>query len=87
MARYRIVCVNKNSEGDIIQVGIEGLGVVRADAVINDLLNGTNDCYTTAPYGYPADVFCKPKRYGGFYLTTSPDGVRPNNLDYLSSCG
>jgi hypothetical protein len=85
MGRFRIVCVNKNSEGDIIRVGIEGLDVYGVDAVINDIRLEKNQFYTTAR-GYPADVLIKPKRYGGYFLTTSPDGIQPNNLDYLPYC-
>jgi len=87
MARYRIVCVNKNYEGDIIQVGIEDLGVQRVDAVINDMIRNGTQYYTTVPSGSAADVLYKPKSNGvGYYLTTSPDGIQPNNLDFLPEC-
>ena len=85
MGRFKIICVNKDFD-DIIRVGIEGLGLRGVDDVINDISYGGNEYYTTEPYGYPADVLIKPKKYGRFYITTNPDGKQPNNLDSLPSC-
>jgi hypothetical protein len=79
--------VNKNSQGDIIRVGIEDGRIFDVQQIIDDIRGGYNVFYTSVG-GNIADVYAMPPNphVNHWYLTTSRDGRLPNNLDFLVGC-
>jgi len=85
MGTYEISCVTKDYNDVITHVGINGKKYRVIDVVLW-LLDKKHTIYTKK-YGKVALVYPRPhhetKRW---FLTTIPDGVLENNLDFLPSC-
>ena len=84
MMRKKITCKVHDENKVIVKVGIEGERVYPIIAVWNDIINERFEFYTIID-GKEAKVFAREKN-GTKYLTTSPDGIIPNNLDELPNC-
>ena len=88
MAQFLIECVRKDQSGVILQVGIDGY-LNDVEKVANSILGGSQDEYyvLTPDKRYRVRVHARKRPDTGRpYLTTSPDGREPNNLDSLQEC-
>jgi hypothetical protein len=87
MVRITIICVTKDQNGVIQEVGLDNGSRVSVDSVIDLIDKNIHDFVTTTPDGHNTVRVYAPKlTYGRRYITTSPDGKLPNNLDYLRPC-
>ena len=86
MAKRRVSQTGKDADGDITKLcnpGDAWSPRLRADA-IKDIEARTHEYYTLVG-SREAQVYVK-SRAGRKFLTTSPDGYGPNNLDNLPDC-
>ena len=88
MAHFLIECVRKDQSGVILQVGIDGY-LNDIEKIAKSILDGGQDEYyvLTPDKRHRAKVHAR--RHpdtGKLYLTTSPDGREPNNLDSIQEC-
>lgn len=83
MGNFQITCVVKDNQDNIIQVGIGGNRYT-----IQQIVNAMNnrDTFFTMKNGHMADVYAKKSPLGNLFLTTDPDGITANNLDFLPRC-
>jgi len=79
----RITCKVHDDQERVIKVGVEGEGILQMLDVWNRITNDGEIFFTEE--GRRATVRAV-ERNGTKYLTTSPDGITPNNLDELPSC-
>lgn len=87
MTDFQISCVKKDSNGVIYQVGIVDRGVYPIMSVVNLIHENPQDMVYTVKYGKPAKVFVRQHHLSKrFFLTTDPDDIRENNLDFLPKC-
>jgi hypothetical protein len=90
MPRYRVACTEKQEKHEhILSLGCYGPGntyhrFTEAE-VIASLDSGTDSFYSERPDGHVAEIIVE-TRDGEKYLKTTPDGERPNNLDWLPDC-
>jgi hypothetical protein len=86
VAQYLIKCVIKDQNDVIIQVDIMGGLRFDVQAVAEYIREGKHEFYTTTPDGQHTVQVHAIRRDGISYITTSPDGRLPNNLDFLPVC-
>ena len=85
MGRYRITCIVHDENNVITEIGI-GDQRFTVNQIIDYVRRKVHSYYTKAN-GYEAEVYSRQRSdTGTWYLTTSPDGVAPNNLDSLPEC-
>ncbi len=84
---FRISCVKKDSNGVIYQVGIVDSGIYPIMTVVNHIHQNPQDLVYTIKYGNTAKVYVRQHHTSKrFFLTTDPDDIRENNLDFLPTC-
>jgi hypothetical protein len=85
MGIYRIMCILHDNDKVITHVGT-GNEIHTVEKVWNWINDGIHTYYTEED-GNRANVYHRvhPKT-GRRFLTTEPDGVDENNLDFLSYC-
>ena len=84
MSDLFITCKVHDNQQRVIKVGINGV-VYDKDVVWNWIMSGTHNVFVSVG-GRTVRVFAKTSPEGFKYLTTSPDGYAPNNLDELPDC-
>lgn len=80
----RITCKVHDEDEVIIKVGVEGV-VYPMLTVWHDIDDRKYEAYTFEK-GKKAKVYARETKDGTRYLTSHPDGYRPNNLDELPDC-
>jgi hypothetical protein len=88
MAQFLIECVRRDQKGVILQVGIDGY-LNDVEKIASSILGGSQNEYYVLTPDKRHRVKVHPKKRqdsGRLYLTTSPDGREPNNLDSLQEC-
>lgn len=86
MARYKINCIVHDNNQVIIEVGLSASGTYKVQDVVNWILTRKHSFYTLER-GVEAEVYAKRHPVSGrWFLTTEPDSLKENNLDFLSSC-
>jgi len=85
MGEYLIDCVIHDRFGIITHVGIQGQAY-EVIQVVNWDLNKEHSFFTNKN-GFSAKVHArKNQRSGRWFLTTEPDSIMENNLDFLPAC-
>lgn len=85
MAEYKINCRIVDTAGVILRVGVDGCKTNSVEEVYDWITAGIHNFYTYEN-GKRAEVKTGKSSLGKKYITTSPDGVKENNLDELTSC-
>ena len=84
MAKRRVTCSNKDSDGDITGIGGPGWSTItKAQAIID--IEGKTHTYYVCEAGYESDVYIV-SLGGNKHLRTTADQSNKNNLDNLPSC-
>ena len=84
MADIRIVCKTHGDNEVITHVGLEDASKHTVLEIWNRIDNA-EDTFYTEENNNRAEVYAR-ERNGTKYLTTEPDGIDENNLDFLLSC-
>ena len=85
MADCWITCIVHDDKKVIIKVGIAGR-LYTVQHIVN-CINGKTDTFYTMAGGKRADVYAKKHPTSGrWFLTTKPDSLDENNLDFLPQC-
>lgn len=83
----RIVCVVHDNQGVITRVGLEGKIMKYRIMEIIKMIEGRKDSFYTVEEGKKAKVYYKQNpKSGRWFLTTQPDKIEENNLDFLPEC-
>jgi hypothetical protein len=87
MTRYRITCVVKDKNDIIQQVGLDNGEMHQVGDIIYWIDNRIHEFFSTTPSGrFNVPVYASHPSIGNPFITTSQDGIPPNNLDLLPSC-
>lgn len=87
MTRLRIICVVKDKSGVIQQVGLDNGEIHSVGDIIYWIDNRIHEFVSTTRSGrFSVAVYASHLSMGNPFIATSPDGMSPNNLDYLPSC-
>lgn len=84
MVAYRITCRVVDTTGVIFGVGVAGK--IHSVEQIYDWIEARMHNFYTYENGNRAEVRTGISSQGRKYITTSPDGVKENNLDELKAC-
>jgi hypothetical protein len=85
MGDYQIVCVKQDEREVITHVGIQGK-IYTVKQVV-EWINTNSHTFYTLEKGVRAKVYAKKHPVSGnWFLQSSSDGVKFNNLDYLTYC-
>ena len=83
---YEIVCVVNDKNRVIIKVGLSHSVMKRTIEEIRKMM-ANGDIFHTLKRGMKAKVYAKQHpSTGRWFLTTSPDSIEENNLDFLPEC-
>lgn len=86
MTEFQINCVRKDDRGVIWEVGINGK-IFTVKSIVDYIHQNRNDRFYTMKYGQSVWVY--PKQHPTsfrWFLTTQPDSIYENNLDFLPTC-
>jgi hypothetical protein len=87
MARFRITCVVKDENDVIQQVGLDNGERHQVGDIIYWIDNHIHEFFSATPSGrFNVPVYASHPPIGNPFITTSRDGIPPNNLDLLPSC-
>lgn len=85
MAKKRITCIKHDNDKVITHVGVDGK-ILTVEQVW-DLIENKTHTYYTMEGGVEAKVYHRRhSTTNKKYLTTSSDGLKKNNLDFLPYC-
>ena len=84
MSDLFITCKVHDEQRRVVKVGINGV-VYEKDQVWNWIMQGIHRVFVSVG-GQTVQVYAKTSPNGFKFLTTSPDGYGPNNLDELPNC-
>lgn len=85
MTEYQIVCITHDKNEVITYVGFDGQ--YESVSTVVTWINSGKHNFFTLKNGNRAEVYArKNKQSGRWFLTTEPDGVLENNLDFLIQC-
>jgi len=82
---YEITCISHDDNGVITQVGVRESGT-QSVSIISRLINDGTYSFYTFKNGYRAEVYARTSVNGNPFLTTDPDDMLVNNLDFLPQC-
>ena len=87
MKEWSVTRSDKDYDGDITGLCNPGAGWHHRKATVVFNIRFLEHRYIVSVAGYPrALVHVKTGPSGEPYLTTNPDGLKPNNLDELDDC-
>lgn len=88
MSEHLITCVTRDKSRNITHVRLNNGNYVLVQNIIDSIMNGTAEYYTTTPLGLQVKVFVKKNPNSKtVYLTTNPDSVNTTNVfELLPSC-
>ncbi|TVP41908.1 DUF3892 domain-containing protein [Candidatus Nitrosocosmicus arcticus] len=87
MTDFQITCVRKDDRGVILEVGIANSGIYQIVNVVNHIHQHPQDVFYTIRNNNPAKVYAKQHHVSKrWFLTTEPDSMYENNLDFLPLC-
>lgn len=85
MGKFRITCKTHDENEVITRVGIGDK--TYAVQTIVDWINNKEHSFYTEENGNKAEVYAKQHPTSNrWFLTTKPDGIDENNLDFLPNC-
>jgi hypothetical protein len=86
MNEYKIICKVHDNQKRIIKVGLENNKLYDVETVAKWDIENKYSFYTMEK-GKRAKVYGKiHPTTGRYFLTTEPDGIKENNLDFLPDC-
>ena len=86
MARYKIICIIHDRNQVITHVGLSTGTRHTVQEIVNYIRSNTHSFFTLER-GYEALVYARQHPVSGrWFLTTRPDSIEENNLDFLPYC-